>query len=235
STFGSASRPSQITSSASRTWRAWPGVKAAKCGVWFGSSSVDTSASSPSTSRASIASGSILATTVTACASDTQLHNSKNRPNRTPTSQSFSCARCCAGAGSLSLAPLITGAFMSAPLVSLTDVSLRLGKNEVLQHINLQLHRQRITTLIGPNGAGKTCLAKLVLGLHRPSSGTLVRTPGLKIGYMPQRLRIDDSLPLTVDRFLWLADPVHRDERRAALERVGVAALQHEPVQQLSG
>ena len=124
---------------------------------------------------------------------------------------------------------------MSAPLVSLTDVSLRLGKNEVLQHISLQLYRQRITTLIGPNGAGKTCLAKLVLGLHRPSSGTLVRTPGLKIGYMPQRLRIDDSLPLTVDRFLWLADPVHRDERRAALERVGVAALQHEPVQQLSG
>ncbi|MDF1780045.1 MAG: zinc ABC transporter ATP-binding protein ZnuC [Alcanivoracaceae bacterium] len=124
---------------------------------------------------------------------------------------------------------------MSQPLVALRDVNLQLGGTHVLQHIDLQLHKARITTLIGPNGAGKTSLAKVVLGLHTPSSGTLTRKPGLKIGYMPQRLRIDDSLPLTVDRFLWLADPAHKNERRAALERVDVAELQFKPVQQLSG
>lgn len=124
---------------------------------------------------------------------------------------------------------------MSEPLVALSKVSLRFGDVSVLKEIDLTLHSRRITTLIGPNGAGKTSLAKVVLGLHKPSSGTLNRRAGLKVGYMPQRLRIDDSLPLTVDRFLWLAEPAHKDERRAALARVGVAALQHQPVQQLSG
>lgn len=124
---------------------------------------------------------------------------------------------------------------MSEPLVALKQVSLSLGGTSILQNITLQLHRRRITTLIGPNGAGKTSLAKIVLGLHKPSQGSVNRQRGLRIGYMPQRLRIDDALPLTVDRFLWLANPGHRDQRRAALERVGVAALQHQPVQQLSG
>ena len=124
---------------------------------------------------------------------------------------------------------------MSEPLVTLDNVSLTLGKTEVLQQVSLQLFQKRITTLIGPNGAGKTSLAKVVLGLLRPGNGSITRQHGLKIGYMPQRLRIDDSLPLTVDRFLWLADPAHGSERKAALARTGVADLQFAPVQQLSG
>ena len=124
---------------------------------------------------------------------------------------------------------------MSEALVTLDQVSLTLGKTPVLQQVSLQLYQRRITTLIGPNGAGKTSLAKLVLGLHQPDTGSVRRQSGLKVGYMPQKLRIDDSLPLTVDRFLWLADPAHADERKAALARTGVADLQFAPVQQLSG
>lgn len=124
---------------------------------------------------------------------------------------------------------------MADILVELRDISLRLNNLRVLDNVHLQLARGRITTLIGPNGAGKTCLARIVLGLTAPSTGQVLRHPGLRIGYMPQRLRVDDSLPLTVDRFLWLACPGRTRERRDALALVGVSHLRRRPVQQLSG
>lgn len=124
---------------------------------------------------------------------------------------------------------------MPRTLVTLRDVSLELGGNRILSEVSLDLARGRITTLIGPNGAGKTSLARVVLGLVRPTSGTVTRKPGLRVGYMPQQLRIDESLPLTVDRFLWLAARGHTRDRREALARTGVAHLRRQPVQSLSG
>jgi ABC-type molybdate transport system ATPase subunit len=90
-------------------------------------------------------------------------------------------------------------------------------------------------TLIGPNGAGKSTLARLVLGLARPDRGRVERRPGLRVGYMPQHLQVDESLPLTVDRFLWLAAPGRTRARRDALQRTGVAHLRRRAVRGLSG
>lgn len=141
------------------------------------------------------------------------------------------------------IAPLYFGPFlMSEPLVTVQSVSVTLGGNAVLSDVSLTLAPGRITTLIGPNGAGKSTLARLVLGLVQPDShngntngGTVSRRKGLRVGYMPQHIKIDDSLPLTVDRFLWLAAPGPTASRRAALERAGVAHLRRRGVQQLSG
>lgn len=124
---------------------------------------------------------------------------------------------------------------MGDTLIELEKICLERDGQTILQGIDLALVRGRITTLIGPNGAGKTCLARIALGLIKPSSGTLRQQPGVRIGYMPQRLSIDDTLPLTVERFLWLAQPGHRDQRHAALARTGVAHLAERAVQQLSG
>ncbi|MFC6327979.1 ATP-binding cassette domain-containing protein, partial [Alloalcanivorax gelatiniphagus] len=96
---------------------------------------------------------------------------------------------------------------MTEALVTVDHAALTLGGQAVLEDVSLTLAPGRITTLIGPNGAGKSTLARLVLGLTRPDRGRVVRRPGLTLGYMPQHLRVDGSLPLTVDRFLWLAAP----------------------------
>ncbi|MGB1220286.1 MAG: zinc ABC transporter ATP-binding protein ZnuC [Alcanivoracaceae bacterium] len=124
---------------------------------------------------------------------------------------------------------------MANALLTLNQVSLALGGQPVLESVDLCLQRGRIVTLIGPNGAGKTTLARVVLGLVQPDSGQVVRQPRLRIGYMPQHIRIDDSFPLTVDRFLSLAANCRTRDRREALARTGVAALRSRAVQRLSG
>jgi len=119
-------------------------------------------------------------------------------------------------------------------LVTLTNASLRLGNRPVLAGIDLTLESGHITTLVGPNGAGKTSLARLVLGLTAPTAGTVSRAPGLVIGYMPQRLSIDDTLPLTVRRFAGLSGASAAAVEKA-LSRTGVAHLAGSAVQSLSG
>lgn len=102
-------------------------------------------------------------------------------------------------------------------LISAKGLCLSYGGKEVLSQIDLGLEAGQILTLIGPNGAGKSSLVRLVLGLVRPSQGSLWVRPGLRIGYMPQRLRLDANLPLSVRCFLGLAT-----EDAAALEAAAV-------------
>ena len=120
-------------------------------------------------------------------------------------------------------------------LVAVHGAGLAYGAHSVLDDVSLTLEPGRITTLIGPNGAGKSTLARLVLGLARPDRGRVERRPGLRVGYMPQHLQVDESLPLTVDRFLWLAAPGRTRARRDALQRTGVAHLRRRAVRGLSG
>ena len=105
---------------------------------------------------------------------------------------------------------------------------------QLLKQVDFTLERGRILTVIGPNGAGKTTLVRLALGLLAPDEGTLTRAPGLRIGYMPQRLVLPDSLPLSVRRFLTLGSA-----DRAVLQRncaeTGITPLLERPMQGLSG
>ncbi len=125
---------------------------------------------------------------------------------------------------------------MSDALLELEDVSLRRDGRDILRQIRLVVQRGEIVTLIGPNGAGKSCLVRLAAGLLTPSSGRLRRLPGLRIGYMPQSLKLDRSMPLSVDAFLaLLSESPSRDERRAVLEETGGGDLTERSVHALSG
>ncbi len=130
----------------------------------------------------------------------------------------------------------------AAPLAAARGIRLGFGDHLVLDDVSLEVHAREIVTLIGPNGSGKTTLVRVVLGLATPERGTVWRRPGLRIGYMPQRLAVDETLPLTVARFLALADATRppwrratRDARAAALDEVGAGALAARPIQRLSG
>ena len=120
-------------------------------------------------------------------------------------------------------------------LVSLRGVSLSLGGAPVLADIDLSVAAGEIVTIIGPNGAGKTTLLRVALGLLRPDAGSVSREPGLRVGYMPQRLAVEPALPLTVRRFLGLAAPDAARRAGAALERVGAGRTLDTPVQSISG
>ena len=120
-------------------------------------------------------------------------------------------------------------------LISLENISVSFGQRQVLSNISLSLEPGRILTLLGPNGAGKSTLVRVVLGLIEPDSGRLKRDNPLRIGYVPQKLHLDPTLPLTVERFLRLRPGTRKSDVLPALKRVQAGHLQHAALQKLSG
>ncbi|MDY0007459.1 MAG: ATP-binding cassette domain-containing protein, partial [Spongiibacteraceae bacterium] len=76
---------------------------------------------------------------------------------------------------------------MSA-LVRLDKVAVQRDGQQILDNVSLAVARGEIVTIIGPNGAGKTTLLRVVLGLQTAQRGSVTRAPGLRVGYMPQKL-----------------------------------------------
>ncbi|MCO1333037.1 zinc ABC transporter ATP-binding protein ZnuC [Microbulbifer sp. OS29] len=122
------------------------------------------------------------------------------------------------------------------PLITADNIALLVGGRQLLKDITVELSQGEIVTLIGPNGAGKTTLLRLLLGLSQPSQGRIWRREGLRIGYMPQRLHIDGSMPMSVERFLQLGQPrMKLSQARSALQRVGAEQLIGATLANLSG
>lgn len=109
------------------------------------------------------------------------------------------------------------------------------GGRRILDHVDMIVERGQIVTLVGPNGAGKSTLIKAALGLERLDDGEVIRAPELKIGYQPQKIILDHSLPLSVRRFLTLTQAATDTQLRAILVDVGVPHLMDASVHTLSG
>lgn len=86
----------------------------------------------------------------------------------------------------------------------------------LVRNVDLGIQRGEIVTLIGPNGAGKSTAAKMALRILKPDEGGVSHAPGLRIGYVPQKINIDRTLPLSVERLLTLTGPLSRGNRSRA-------------------
>lgn len=120
-------------------------------------------------------------------------------------------------------------------LVEVRKVSVVRGGRRILDHVDLWIDQGEIVTLIGPNGAGKSTLCRVVLRVLAPDEGEVRRSPGLRLGYVPQRFTVEGVIPLSLSRFLTLTCRLGAGEIEALLEEVGIAHLREADVASLSG
>jgi zinc transport system ATP-binding protein len=120
-------------------------------------------------------------------------------------------------------------------LLDIRDISVAYGAKTVLSHVDMHVDPGEIVTIVGPNGSGKTSLLRAIIGAVQPASGKITRAPRLKVGYVPQKLHIDPTLPITVERFMRLTDRASRATCCAALDRAGVPDLLTRQMSGLSG
>jgi zinc transport system ATP-binding protein len=120
-------------------------------------------------------------------------------------------------------------------LVRAQDLSVMLGGSVILDKISVNVRAGEIVSIIGPNGSGKTTLTKALLGLIKTDSGTVVRREKLRVGYVPQRVSIDESLPMTVARFVTLGTKAGKRHVAETLDKLQIHFLANRPLQKVSG
>ncbi|MEP0522213.1 MAG: metal ABC transporter ATP-binding protein [Hyphomicrobiales bacterium] len=125
--------------------------------------------------------------------------------------------------------------FAEKKLVTLTNAGIFRDGRWLVRGIELEVGRSEIVTLIGPNGSGKSTTAKMALGIVKPDEGVASRDKALRVGYVPQKIAVDWTLPLTVRRMMTLTCKLSRQEIDAALESTGADQLIEKEVGHLSG
>lgn len=120
------------------------------------------------------------------------------------------------------------------PLIIAKGLTVKRGKRVLLDAVDFEILPGEALTLIGPNGAGKTTLIRALIGMV-PFSGSLNRRKGLLLGYTPQKLPLEQLIPMPVDRFIALSGERNRAKRREILARCGAATLQDTQMAALSG
>ena len=120
-------------------------------------------------------------------------------------------------------------------LITVNHAHLQRGRALVLHDVSLSVERGEIITIVGPNGSGKSSLLRMMIGEFRPERGEVTRAPGLRIGYVPQKLHIDPTMPLTVRRFLNLPGRVSNADMQEALDEAGASGVAGRQMVDLSG
>ncbi len=119
-------------------------------------------------------------------------------------------------------------------LVKLNEVGFQQNKKWLVKGVSLQVERGKIVTLIGPNGSGKSTTAKIALGIYKNIEGQVEKFTN-NIGYVPQKISIDWTLPLRVKDFMLLTDNLKDDILDEALTLTGVKHLRDNNLGNLSG
>ena len=120
-------------------------------------------------------------------------------------------------------------------LIDVDNLTVRQRGRTLIDRVSLQVRRGEIVTIIGPNGSGKSTTIRAILGIIKANDGRVTKLPNLKIGYVPQKLEINWSMPLTVERFMRLTESHSNDSIAAALATTGVGALAKRELTVLSG
>ena len=119
-------------------------------------------------------------------------------------------------------------------LVKLKSAGFRLNDKWLVQRVSLQVEKGKIVTLIGPNGSGKSTTAKIALGIYKKIDGEVEKYTN-KIGYVPQKISIDWTLPLRVKDFMTLTENLEDKTINEALSLTGVIHLKDKNLGDLSG
>ena len=119
-------------------------------------------------------------------------------------------------------------------LVQLENVGVFQNNKWLVEDVSLKVEKGKIVTLIGPNGSGKTTTAKIALGIHKNIKGKVKKFTD-KIGYVPQKISIDWTLPIRVTDFMQLTHDLKENEIENALSLTGVKHLKNNDLRNLSG
>ena len=119
-------------------------------------------------------------------------------------------------------------------LARLSSIGVRRNEQWLVQDIDLAIHRGEIVSLIGPNGSGKTTLTKVLAKSITPDTGTVELATNIRIGYVPQRINIAPTLPMTVRRLMKVPQQVTNREIGVALKELNIQHLVDSQVQRLS-
>ena len=121
------------------------------------------------------------------------------------------------------------------PLITLSNAGLFRDGRWLVRGVDLHVDAGEIVTLIGPNGSGKSTTAKIALEITKPDEGSVEKRKGLRVSYVPQKVTVDWTLPLTVERFMTLTSSVPASEVAFAMEATSVSHLTDHEVRTLSG
>lgn len=120
-------------------------------------------------------------------------------------------------------------------LISLNNAGIERTGKWLVRGVTMTVEPGEIVTLIGPNGSGKSTTAKMALGIFQPDEGSAVQRENLRVGYVPQKLAIDWTLPLTVARFMHLTGRVSQKQALDAMSATQTTHLAKSEVRTLSG
>ncbi len=120
-------------------------------------------------------------------------------------------------------------------LVALDNAGLSISNKWLVREVTMKVSAGEIVTLIGPNGSGKSTTAKMALGIMAPSEGSVYRCENARVSYVPQRLSIDWTMPLDVNRFISLTRFLDKKAVKKALSMTETEHLYNAEVRTLSG
>ena len=119
-------------------------------------------------------------------------------------------------------------------LVKLNKVGIKQNDKWLVKGVSLVVEKGKIATLIGPNGSGKSTTAKIALGIYKKIKGQVEKYTN-KVGYVPQKISIDWTLPLRVNDFMLLTENLKDETVNEALSLTGVIHLKNKNLGNLSG
>ena len=119
-------------------------------------------------------------------------------------------------------------------LVKLKEAGFRINDKWLVKGVTLQIEKGKIVTLIGPNGSGKSTTAKIALGIYKKIDGEVEKYTN-KVGYVPQKISVDWTLPLRVNDFMTLTENLKAEAINEALSLTGVIHLKDKNLGELSG
>ena len=119
-------------------------------------------------------------------------------------------------------------------LVKLKNAGIKQNDKWLVKGVSLEVEKGKIVTLIGPNGSGKSTTAKIALGIYKKIDGEVEKYTN-KVGYVPQKVSIDWTLPLRVRDFMVLTESIKEEAIDEALSLTGVVHLKHKNLGNLSG